>query len=178
MAIVDRVTWVLSNGVRWSGALATEVALLPATLRHVREALVAITVLPPQVERLNVALEDASGTLEEHVPELSRVVIGELSGTVEALGSRVHGLVDVIDDALPALTGLLETLPGQLDTFDRVVGEVGASLGEVLPRLETVVVDELRERVEHLDVVVSELSSTLTGVLQTIPGVRRSMKAG
>jgi ABC-type transporter Mla subunit MlaD len=175
VAIVDRITWVMANGVRWTGALATEVALLPATLRHAREAVVAITVLPPQVERLNVALEDASGTLEAHVPELSRVVIGELAGTVEALGSRVHGLVDVIDDALPALTGLLETLPGQLDTFDRVVGEVGTSLGEVLPKLET---DELRERVEHLDVVVSELSRTLTGVLQGIPGVRRSMKAG
>lgn len=178
MAIVDRVTWVLSNGVRWTGALATEVALLPSTLRHAREAVVAITVLPPQVERLNVALEDASGTLEAHVPELSRVVIGELAGTVDALGVRVHGLVDVIDDALPALTGLLETLPGQLDTFDRVVGEVGTSLGEVLPRLETVVVDELRERVEHLDVVVSELSRTLTAVLTNIPGVRRSVKAG
>lgn len=113
MAVIDRLGRVASNGVRWSGALATELALLPATIRHLREAVVAITLLPPEIERLNVALEDASGTLEAHVPDLSRVVGRELS-----------------------------------------------------------------ERVDHLDEVVSELSTTLTGVLGAIPGVRRSVRTG
>lgn len=131
----DRIAGVLSNGVRWTGALATEVALLPATIRHLREAVLAIALLPPEIERLNVALAEASGTLEAHVPELSRVVVGDLSGAV-------------------------------------------AALNDVLPKLETVVAEELRERVEHLDVVVSELSTTLTGALGTIPGVRRSVRAG
>lgn len=178
MAVTDALSRVLTDAVRWTGALAREVALLPATIRHLREAVVALAVLPPELERLNGALGEATHTLDAHVPELSRVVIGELAGTVDALGARVHGLVDVIDDALPALTTLLDALPGQLATFDRVVGDVGLQLGEVLPKLETVVVEELRERVEHLDVVVSELSGTLTGAIGAIPGVRRSVKAG
>lgn len=178
MRVIDRLRWVRDEGVSWTGAVATELALLPRTIRQAREAMAAIAVLPPEVERLNAALEDASGTLEAHVPELSRVVVGELSGTVDELGGRVHGLVDVLDRALPTIEQLLERLPGQLESFDRVVSEVGAQLGDVLPKLEAVVAEELRERVEHLDEVVSELSTTLTTALGAIPGVRRSVRAG
>ncbi|WP_052665050.1 hypothetical protein [Nitriliruptor alkaliphilus] len=177
MAYLDTVGATATAAVRWGGALFTELVLLPATIRSLREAVVVLGTLPSEIERLNVALGEATGTLEEHVPALSRVVTDELAQTVDTLGARIHGLIDVIDPVLPSVEQLLATVPGQLDRLDRIVGDVGEQLGHVLPKLQDVVVDDLQDRVQHLDEVVTELSATLTTVLGAIPGVRRSVRA-
>jgi ABC-type transporter Mla subunit MlaD len=177
VAALDTFTEVASGTIRWGGALATEIVLLPATIRSLREVVVTLGTLPAEIERLNVALGEATGTLEEHVPMLSRVVTEDLARTVDDLGGRVGGLLDVVDHALPSITRLLDTLPDQLERLDGIVTGVGDQLGVVLPRLQEVVIDELQERVQHLDEVVTELSATLTSVLGAIPGVRRSVRS-
>lgn len=126
MRIIEQLRWFGTNGVRWGGAVAIEVAMLPVTLRHVRQGMVALSALPPQLQEISHRLEATSATVAAHVPELSRLV-----------------------------------------------GDVG----EALPKLETAVGDGLLQHVEHLDVVVEELSGKLTTALGAIPGVRRSIRA-
>lgn len=177
---------LVSSGIRWGGALTTEVLLLPRTLREFREAVGVMGTLPTHIERLAAGLDTTTATLDEHIPELSRTVVGgidqrvvELAGTVDSFSVQLDRLAATLEGALPPLTGL----PPQLDRFDRTVDELATQvtalseqLGEVLPKLSSVVGEELPRRVEHLDEVVSELSATLTAVLGSIPGVRRSVR--
>lgn len=178
MELIARGGQLLTGVAVWGGAVVTELVRLPATIRQLRETVEVLAAMPAELERLAGALDATSTTIEAHVPELSRVVVHELGVTVDRLSAPVGELVTALGDTLPQVTEVLSTVPDQLARFDAVVAEVGAQLGAVLPKLEDVVIDELGDRVRHLDEVVSELSATLTSVMSAIPGVRRSVRTG
>jgi ABC-type transporter Mla subunit MlaD len=172
VSAIEQATGLVVGTLRWGGALAAELLVLPATLRQLREAVEVIGDLPSHVGRLADGLEDAGGLLDEHVPAVAE--------TVQGFSGELERLVRTLDGALP----LLSQLPGQLDRFEATVdtlaeqvGHLTTQLGDALPGLLQVVVEDLPARIENLDRVVSELSETVNNVLAAIPGVRRTLRS-
>jgi len=75
------------------------------------------------------------------------------------------------------LVGDLGRLPAQLErlteTLERTTGGLEHSLGQ----FADAVGGGMQERLEHLDVVVSDLGSTLSALIGAIPGARRALQS-
>lgn len=123
---------------------------MPATLARARRLLVE---LPDTLERLVDVLQGPLEDLSEALPALA--------ARVDALGNELVATRASIDRILPELSQLVGGMDGRLTNID-------AEVSKALTGLD--------ERLEHMDDVVSELGSTLTGVIGSIPGVRRALR--
>jgi uncharacterized protein YoxC len=177
VAFLDSLTAGLNATLRWGAAVATEVVLFPLTVAALRETLGALNALPDQLTKLRDELGEARELLEDHVPPVSGVVV-ELGPTLEALAARLHVVADHLDPVLPKADRLLDDAPGQLTRIETTFVELSDHLDELWPKLEHLAVDDLQARVRHLDDIVEDLAQTLTAVLASIPGVRRSLTTG
>lgn len=72
------------------------------------------------------------------------------------------------------LIGEIATFPGHLErvvhSVDRTTDGVERSLDDV-----SAAITQVRERLDHLDAVISDLSRTLTALVGVIPGARRAI---
>jgi len=124
---------------------------MPLTLAKARRLLVE---LPDTLERLIVVLQGPLEGLGEALPALA--------DRVNALALELTATRDSLDAILPELSRLVGGMDGRLTNIDAEV---------------TRAMSGLDHRLEHLDEVVSELGGTLTGVLGSIPGFRRAVRA-
>ena len=147
MAVVP----VPSEVFRWSRRLAGEVAAMPRTIAQARRLLLE---LPLLLERLIDSIQEPLDAIGTALPALAE--------RVEALAQELADTRTSLDAILPELSQLVGGMDGRLTNIDN---EVGKALGG------------LDERLGHMDEVVSELGQTLTGVLGSIPGLRRSVRA-
>ena len=67
-------------------------------------------------------------------------------------------------------SGLSSQLERVAESVERTTGPLSTSLDDVAAGLA-----EIRERLEHLDLVISHLRDTLTAVIGAVPGARRAL---
>ena len=67
-------------------------------------------------------------------------------------------------------SGLSSQLERVAESVERTTGPLSTSLEDVAAGLA-----EIRERLEHLDLVISHLRDTLTAVIGAVPGARRAL---
>lgn len=108
--------------------------------------------------------------------------------------SRLGGEVATLPVTLGRARRLLVDLPDSIDGLTRELAATRGALDAILPELSQLVggmdtrlanIDDqvmrtlggLDTRLDHLDSVVSELGQTVTGVLGSIPGFRRAVRA-
>ena len=133
--------------VRWPVDLATEVIMVPSTLRSLRET---VSVLPATIHELQAQIDTTTAVVNRAVPQIERVA--------EQIGDNIDGAVE----AAAAIDGRIEPLQQSLD---RVLPD-GLRLVEVVDG-----------KVQTIGAVVSELSEALMVALRLIPGVRKSSRA-
>lgn len=91
--------------IRWFGALYTEIAHAPRTLRRARIVIEDLSKLPEQIEKLTLTLQDTVGLLQGSVGTLSDSISG-------VLGDRVEHLDTVVSDLRDTLSALIGVVPG------------------------------------------------------------------
>ena len=86
--------------VRWPVDLATEVIMVPSTLRSLRET---VSVLPATIHELQAQIDTTTAVVNRAVPQIERVA--------EQIGANIDGAVAVVD----AIDGRIEPLQQSLD---------------------------------------------------------------
>lgn len=104
----------LDAPIKWTVALAREVALAPRTLRHARQTITDLARLPDQLDRVADTLERTAAGLEHSVAELSMSIGG-------GMNDRLEHLDTVVSDLRDTLTGLIGAIPGVRRTLQSVV---------------------------------------------------------
>lgn len=103
---------------------------------------------------------------------------GEVARLPVTLGKARRLLVD-LPDSIERLTATLDATRGSLDAIlpelSQLVGGMDTRLASIDDGVAKALTD-LDGRLGHLDDVVSELGGTVTGVLGSIPGVRRALR--
>ncbi len=121
---------------------------LPATAAKAREVVV---VLPDQLAELIAALDRFTDLLDAS--------LGEVRDAVSDVGGRLDKLQVSIDG-----------LAGEL-------GTTAAGLDQALPLVSDVVV-RLDERVERMDDLLTQVSGSVVGTINAVPGLRRVTRRG
>jgi hypothetical protein len=92
------------------------------------------------------------------------------------LTEEIRRAPDTMRGARVALTELAR-LPQQIDelivALDRTVDSIDASLNEV----SGAIMGGMNDRIEHVDVMVSDLRNTLTSIVGAIPLARRALQS-
>jgi hypothetical protein len=108
--------------------------------------------------------------------------------------TRLAGEVATLPSTLARARRLLVDLPDSIDGLTKELAATHGALDMILPELSKLVggMDErlanidnevakalggLDDRLGHMDTVVSELGGTVTGVLGSIPGIRRAVRS-
>jgi hypothetical protein len=98
-----------------------------------------------------------------------------VTGLQQAVG-MLDGSLPTLSDSALALRTLTERLSGVAIELATELPKATQSLQEVSPELK-IVVGSLDERFDHIDTVVTELARIVEGVIGTIPGMRRVIRA-
>jgi ABC-type transporter Mla subunit MlaD len=162
---------LIETMVRLPGALLR----LPATSLA---ALDAINDLAERLDRLMTMLERLEGGVNRAGSGIDLASSGisyAVSGLEQAVGTLDSSLPSLSDSAA-ALRTLTERLSGVAIELVTELPKATRSLQDVSPEL-SVVVGTLDERFTHLDDVVTELARLMEGVIGTIPGMRRVIRA-
>ncbi|MGN6694077.1 MAG: hypothetical protein ACTHN0_07860 [Aquihabitans sp.] len=137
-----------SDVLRWGMALTGEAMRLPRTAAKAREVVV---VLPEQLAELIAALDRFTDLLDTS--------LGEVRDAVSDVGGRLDKLQVSIDG-----------LAGELSS-------TAAGLDQALPLVSDVVV-RLDERVERMDDPLTQVSGSVVGTINAVPGLRRVARRG
>jgi methyl-accepting chemotaxis protein len=141
-------------------------------------ALDAINDLAERLDRLMLLLERIEGGVNKAGSGIDLAAVGmgrAVSGLEQAVGTLDLSLPNLSDSA-QALRTLTERLSGVAIELATELPKATRSLQEVSPELK-VVVGSLDERFDHIDTVVTELARLVEGVVGTIPGMRRVIRA-
>ena len=103
----------------WSSSLLEEVVRAPETLRVMRTTLGDLARLPRQLDELAVLLERTTGTLDEAMAELSRLVGGQMQQTLGHLDEAVSELRDTLNGLIGVIPGARRALSGSLPKATR-----------------------------------------------------------
>ncbi|HWD54592.1 MAG TPA: hypothetical protein VG346_05685 [Acidimicrobiales bacterium] len=162
---------LLETMMRMPGALLR----LPASALA---ALDAINDLADRLDRLMTLLERIEGGVNKAGSGIDLAAMGmsrAVSGLEQAVGALDTSLPNLSDSAA-ALRNLTERLSGVAIDLATELPKATKTLQEVSPEL-SLVVGSLDERFDHIDTVVTELARIVEGVIGTIPGMRRVIRA-
>ena len=109
------------------------------------------------------------------LPELLQGLIDSLQGPLADIGTALPALSDKVDVLAQELVQTRESIDAILPELSQLVGGMDGRLGNIDAEVSRAL-GGLDERLGHMDEVVSELGETLTGVLGSIPGVRRAVR--
>lgn len=104
---------------------------------------------------------------------------GEVATLPSTLAKARRLLVD-LPDSIEGLTRELAATRGALDLILPELSQLVGGMDERLANIDTSVAEALGgldDRLGHMDSVVSDLGHTLTGVLGSIPGLRRAVRS-
>ena len=132
-----------SSVLGWGSALGGEVARLPTTVARARKV---VAVLPDHLEELVEALDRFTKLLDQSLGE--------------------------VRDEVSGVSGRLETLQASIDGLAGELGSTKVGLDTALPVLSEVVV-RLDERVERMDDLLAQVSGSVVGTINAVPGLRR-----
>lgn len=141
-------------------------------------ALDAINDLADRMDRLMALLERLEGGVNRAGSGIDLAAAGmgqAVSGLQQAVGA-LDGSLPTLSDSAAALRILTERLSGVAIELATELPKATQSLQEVSPSLASVV-GSLDERFDHIDLVVTELARIVEGVIGTIPGMRRVIRA-
>jgi methyl-accepting chemotaxis protein len=147
---------------------------LPALAVRTAEAVVE---LPGQLADLQRLVERTVSSMEstgQSIELAAKGIRGAISG--------VERVISMLDGSLPALVTSAGSLSQLGDSLGKVAGEMAKELPNAVISLQSIspemskVASILDGRLNHLDVVVSELNSTIGAIIGVIPGVRRVLK--
>jgi hypothetical protein len=141
-------------------------------------ALDAVNDLADRMDRLMTLLERLEGGVNRAGSGIDLAAVGmghAVSGLEQAVGA-LNGSLPTLSDSAAALRILTERLSGVAIELATELPKATQSLQEVSPSLASVV-GSLDERFDHIDIVVTELARIVEGVIGTIPGMRRVIRA-
>jgi ABC-type transporter Mla subunit MlaD len=110
------------------------------------------------------------------LPELLERLIDSLQEPLDQIGTALPALAQRVEDLGGELAATRASIDAMLPELSRLVGGMDGRLTNIDTEV-TRVLSGLDERLGHMDDVVSELGGTLTGVLGSIPGVRRAVRS-
>jgi hypothetical protein len=141
-------------------------------------ALDAVNDLAERLDRLMAMLERVEGGVDKAGSGIDLAAVGmgrAVSGLEQAVGV-LNGSLPTLSYSALALRTLTERLSGVAIDLATELPKATATLQEVSPSLASVV-GSLDERFDHIDTVVTELARIVEGVIGTIPGMRRVIRA-
>jgi ABC-type transporter Mla subunit MlaD len=141
-------------------------------------ALDAINDLAERLDRLMTLLERIEGGVNKAGSGIDLAALGmsrAVSGLEQAVGALDSSLPNLSDSAA-SLRNLTEGLSGVIFELASELPKATKTLQDVSPQL-SLVVGSLDERFDHIDTVVTELARIVEGVIGTIPGMRRVIRA-
>jgi ABC-type transporter Mla subunit MlaD len=162
---------LLETMIRMPGALLR----LPASALA---ALDAINDMSDRLDRLMTLLERLEGGVNKAGSGIDLAALGmsrAVSGLQQAVGALDTSL-PTLSDSAAALRILTERLSGVAIELTSELPKATETLQQVSPQL-ALVVGSLDERFDHIDTVVTELARIVEGVIGTIPGMRRVIRA-
>jgi ABC-type transporter Mla subunit MlaD len=161
--------------------LETMIRLPGALLRLPSSALAALDAINDMGERLDrlmTMLERIEGGVDKAGSGIDLAALGmsrAVSGLQQAVGSLDTSL-PTLSDSAAALRILTERLSGVAVELASELPKATETLQQVSPQL-ALVVGSLDDRFDHIDTVVTELARIVEGVIGTIPGMRRVIRA-
>lgn len=141
-------------------------------------ALDAINELAERLDRLMTLLERIEGGVNAAGSGIDLAAMGmsrAVSGLEQAVGA-LDGSLPTLSDSASALRTLTERLSGVAIELATELPKATQTLQEVSPALASIV-GSLDDRFDHIDTVVTELARIVEGVIGTIPGMRRVIRA-
>ncbi len=162
---------LLETMIRMPGALLRLPTSALAALDAVNDLAERLDRLMTLLERLEGGVNRAGSGIDLAALGMSRAV----SGLEQAVGALDTSLPNLSDSAA-ALRNLTERLSGVAIELATELPKATKSLQDVSPEL-SLVVGSLDERFDHIDTVVTELARIVEGVIGTIPGMRRVIRA-
>jgi ABC-type transporter Mla subunit MlaD len=141
-------------------------------------ALDAVNDLAERLDRMMTLLERLEGGVNKAGSGIDLAALGmsrAVSGLEQAVGALDRSLPTLSDSAL-VLRTLTERLSGVAIELATELPKATKTLQEVSPEL-AIVVGSLDERFDHIDSVVTELARIVEGVIGSIPGMRRVIRA-
>ncbi len=169
------------SGVEQPSLLETMMRLPGALLRLPTSALAALDAindLAERLDRLMTLLERIEGGVNAAGSGIDLAALGmsrAVSGLEQAVGALDTSLPNLSDSAA-SLRNLTEGLSSVIIDLARELPKATKTLQDVSPQL-SLVVGSLDERFDHIDTVVTELARIVEGVIGTIPGMRRVIRA-
>jgi hypothetical protein len=116
---------------------------------------------PNEVVRWWARLAGEVASLPSTLGKARRLLV-DLPESIDGLTQELHATRGALDMILPELSQLVGGMDERLANID---AEVAKALGG------------LDVRLGHMDTVVSDLGTTVTGVLGSIPGIRRAVRS-